>query len=65
MTNQPVLTPEMVACEICLKEVSSSESGLFEIDDYVANFCGLECYTIWKARTGTPLPEAAGEPRRD
>jgi len=39
---------EKVSCDICLKEVPLSESVIPEAADYVAHFCGLECYTKWK-----------------
>lgn len=39
---------EKVSCDICLKEVPVSEAEVPEASDYVAHFCGLECYTVWK-----------------
>lgn len=39
---------EKVSCDICLKEVPVSEAAVPEASDYVAHFCGLECYTVWK-----------------
>lgn len=39
---------ENVPCEICLKEIPQSEAKVVEVDDYVANFCGLECYEKWQ-----------------
>lgn len=39
---------EKVACEICLKEIPVSEAKIDEASDYVAYFCGLDCYTEWK-----------------
>jgi hypothetical protein len=45
-TNDKV--QELVSCEICLKEVPLSDSTNPEMDDYVAHFCGLECYEQWK-----------------
>lgn len=41
---------EQVSCEVCLKEVPQSSAVNFEADDYVAHFCGLECYARWKGR---------------
>ena len=37
-----------VPCEVCLKEIPQSEAKVVEVDDYVANFCGLECYEKWQ-----------------
>jgi len=39
---------EKVECKVCLKEVPISEAKSEEATDYVAHFCGLECYTKWK-----------------
>ncbi|MGC2166751.1 MAG: DUF3330 domain-containing protein [Gallionella sp.] len=39
---------ELVACEICLKEVPQSEAAIPEATDYVTHFYGLECYELWK-----------------
>lgn len=39
---------ELVACEVCLKEVPKSEAAVSEATDYVAYFCGLDCYQKWK-----------------
>jgi hypothetical protein len=46
-----------VACEVCLKEVPRSEAAVAEARDYVAYFCGLECYEKWKSQRPAP-PEA-------
>jgi hypothetical protein len=40
----------LVACEICMKEIPVSEAKSEEATDYVAHYCGLECYAIWKAQ---------------
>ena len=39
---------KIVACEICLKEIPNSEAKMEEASDYVAYFCGLDCYDKWK-----------------
>lgn len=39
---------EKIACDICRKEVPLSEAKTPEAMDYVAHFCGLECYTKWQ-----------------
>lgn len=48
--------PEQVSCEVCKKEVPQSSAVDFEVGDYVAHFCGLECYAQWKNR---PAEEVA------
>lgn len=39
---------ELVACDVCLREVPRSEAIVPEAADYVAYFCGLECFEKWK-----------------
>ncbi|VAW91942.1 hypothetical protein MNBD_GAMMA23-205 [hydrothermal vent metagenome] len=41
-------TSEKVACDVCLKEIPRSEAKVEEVTDYVAHFCGLECYKKWQ-----------------
>ncbi|MCW9012456.1 MAG: DUF3330 domain-containing protein [Gammaproteobacteria bacterium] len=38
---------ELISCEICLKSIPKSDSTSAEADDYIAYFCGLECYDQW------------------
>ena len=44
---------EMVACDICLKEIPVSEARSCEATDYVIHFCGLECYEKWRTQPDT------------
>lgn len=46
--QKPLMPPETIACEVCLKEIPCSEAKIVEVDDYVAHFCGLDCYEIWR-----------------
>ncbi|MCU7800513.1 MAG: DUF3330 domain-containing protein [gamma proteobacterium symbiont of Lucinoma myriamae] len=39
---------EKVACEVCLNKIPVSEAKSAEATDYVAYFCGLDCYDKWK-----------------
>ncbi len=59
MTSHPQSQPlsEQVSCEVCLKEVPISTAVDFEVGDYVAHFCGLECYAQWKGRDSKTPPE--------
>ena len=41
---------ELISCEVCLKSVPRSASKSIENDDYVAYFCGLDCYQAWVAK---------------
>ena len=45
---------EKVSCSICRKEVPLSEAVIPEAADYVAHFCGLECYAKWKRQSESP-----------
>ncbi|MBI1888271.1 MAG: DUF3330 domain-containing protein [Nitrosomonadales bacterium] len=40
-----------VSCQLCRKEVPLSEAKVAEAADYVAYFCGLDCYAKWKRRS--------------
>jgi hypothetical protein len=53
MTNlpRPQLVAEQVPCEVCHNEIPFSEAQRFETQDYVAHFCGLDCYSTWKQRS--------------
>jgi len=46
-------TPEnkKVSCNVCMKEVPLSEAKSAEAVDYVAHFCGLDCYNTWKKKS--------------
>ncbi len=50
---------ELVACDICLKEVPLSEATTPEAVDYVAHFCGLECYSQWQKKSESKPDESA------
>ena len=41
---------EQVPCEVCLKEIPVSEATTSEATDYIAYFCGLDCYAKWKEK---------------
>ena len=42
--------PTEVSCEVCLKEIPRDEAQASETEEYVAYFCGLDCYELWKNR---------------
>ncbi len=58
MTNETVpVEPERVSCEVCLKLIPKSEASSAEARDYVAYFCGLDCYEKWcRVRPQEPAP---------
>jgi hypothetical protein len=49
MARQYVTVPDqqLVSCEVCLKSIPVSEARSAETEDYVAYFCGLDCYDLW------------------
>lgn len=47
MNDATKLEEELVQCDVCLKEIPTSEAQNAEASDYVAHFCGLDCYDKW------------------
>jgi hypothetical protein len=39
-----------IPCDACGREVPLSEAVVREASDYVAYFCGLECYERWHSQ---------------
>lgn len=46
-TKQEQQDDELISCDVCMKAVPRSASKSVEVDDYVAHFCGLDCYQSW------------------
>ena len=44
----PESEQKKVACEVCLKEIPASSAKSEEVQDYVAHFCGIDCFARWK-----------------
>ena len=42
---------ELISCKVCLKSVPKQDSHCIEADEYVAYFCGLDCYAAWTKKT--------------
>ena len=61
-TQAPPVQEDRVACEVCLREVPRSESLVPEAADYVAYFCGLECFEKWKNLPDKPESRAEKTP---
>lgn len=47
-----------VDCRVCLAEVPISEARSAEATDYVAYFCGLDCYQQWHLSASETAQEA-------
>ena len=45
--DKSVSEQELISCELCLKSIPKQDSKSAEADEYVAYFCGLECYDLW------------------
>ena len=52
-TRDESVTTVQVACSACQSEIPVSEAISFEATDYVAHFCGLDCYQRWLAVSHT------------
>ncbi|MDH5518182.1 MAG: DUF3330 domain-containing protein [Gammaproteobacteria bacterium] len=50
MNQHKPIEQEQVKCEVCLKEIPAAEAAHSETEDYVAHFCGLECYQQWQTK---------------
>ena len=37
-----------IPCHVCLKEIPKSLAHIFEGEDYVRYFCGLDCFKQWE-----------------
>jgi len=57
-----MVASEHVSCEICLKEIPKSEAAMAEAREYVAYFCGLECYQKWMDQRVAEAPPQAAAP---
>lgn len=62
ITTTKLTNVELVKCEVCLKEIPKSEAKNAEAQDYVAYFCGLECYEEWEEEERKAKTQEAGEP---
>lgn len=54
---RPHSVAETIPCDVCHKEIPLSEARRFEAQDYVAHFCGLDCYSTWKHRSEAHKPQ--------
>ena len=42
-----------LACSVCERGIPLSTALWRESSDYVAHFCGLECYDRWRSQPGS------------
>jgi len=50
MIDKDDVKVDTVACQVCLEEIPNSVNQNAEADEYVSNFCGLECYELWREK---------------
>lgn len=55
-TQATTVAPAHVRCEVCMKEIPASEAIVPEASDYVAHFCGAQCYDQWRKQAASPAP---------
>ena len=48
--KRPDVPDVTVSCNVCMKKVPSSEARVFEAEDYVLYFCGIECFDHWRRK---------------
>lgn len=53
-SNDKPVEVERVLCKVCLTEIPITEAIIPEATDYVAHFCGLDCYEKWKNQSKKP-----------
>lgn len=61
-TLEKIALPEddqLINCETCIKSVPISEAHITEAEEYIAYFCGLDCYDKWshQSHTGGTKPK--------
>ena len=50
MMNHHNSTNETIPCKTCLNDIPDTVHRNAEADEYVANYCGLDCYQLWKEK---------------
>jgi Domain of unknown function (DUF3330) len=53
LAEAPVMSTQIhfqVRCAVCEHDVPLSEAVVPEASDYMAYFCGLDCYQRWRAQ---------------
>ena len=52
-----------LSCKVCMREIPADVDHTLEGQEYVAHFCGLDCYRAWHDHGEDPpkRPEDGGE----
>jgi hypothetical protein len=58
MTTDPPQEDALLECELCLQEIPLSDDRSDEVREYVAHYCGIECYQRWRAGEGQGKADA-------
>jgi hypothetical protein len=53
-TKDTTVVLEHVACKTCMREIPISEAIVPEAVEYVAYFCGVDCYDKWRKHPVDP-----------
>jgi len=56
---------DVIACEICLKEIPRDLAHSTECVEYVHYFCGQDCYAQWQQESNQAATESGVERRAD
>jgi len=49
--TDPLMTVA-IDCSVCLEEIPASEARVFEAQDYIQYFCGIDCYDKFQRKPG-------------
>ena len=47
LDSKNIVKVDTIACATCLEEIPRSVKKNAEADEYVSNYCGLDCYQKW------------------
>ena len=59
MIKKDEVKVDTIACKTCLDEIPNSVNQNAEADEYVSNYCGLECYQVWRDKMVESTTEEA------
>jgi hypothetical protein len=54
--EEPAGRPAL-SCRVCMKEIPGEVEHTLEGQEYVAHFCGLDCYRAWHEARGSDAGE--------
>ncbi|HFE39038.1 MAG TPA: DUF3330 domain-containing protein [Gammaproteobacteria bacterium] len=48
--SRNIVNVDTIECATCLEEIPKSVHKNAEADEYVSNYCGLDCYQVWSEK---------------